>query len=196
METPLDTGKNYIIQVWMGIFRQTGSPHQTGLAMIGARPGDSILILGAGDPDFCAEIARVTGLNGRTLVADPSPDAQARLEAAGGRAGSLVESLVTPLHRLPADLPRFDVAIVSGVLAEVPDAERPGLIRSAVAALRSGGRLIVVDGRRRSGLLSGLRAGPAPLPESDIRRLIEATGIRAVRSLAIVDGIAYWEGRH
>ena len=42
METPLDTGKNYIIQVWMGIFRQTGSPHQTGLAMIGARAGELI----------------------------------------------------------------------------------------------------------------------------------------------------------
>jgi len=180
----------------MGIFRQSGSPHQTGLAMIGARAGDSVIILGAGDPDFCAEIARVTGLNGQTLVADPSPEVQARLEDAGGRAGSLVESLVTPLHRLPADLPPFDVAIVTGALADVPEAERTGLVRSAVGALRPGGRLILVDGQRRSGLLAGLRGGAAPLPESDIRRLMETTGIRAVRALAIVDGIAYWEGRH
>jgi SAM-dependent methyltransferase len=180
----------------MGIFRQSGSPHHTGLAMIGARAGDSVLILGASDPDFCAEIAHVTGLNGRTLVADPSPEAAARLEDAGGRAGSLVESLVTPLHRLPANLPPFDVAIVTGALAEVPEAERPGLVLSAVGALRPGGRLILVDGQRRFGLLAGLRGGIAPLPESDIRRLMDTTGSKAIRSLAIVDGIAYWEGRH
>jgi SAM-dependent methyltransferase len=180
----------------MKLFQPGGSPYQTGLAMAGARPGDAVLILGASDPDFCAEIAAVTGLNGRTLVADPSPEAAALLEAAGGRAGSLVESVVTPLHRLPPDLTAFDLAIIVGELAQWPEAERPGVVHSAVGALRPGGRLILADGRRRTGLFAGLRSAPPQLPEADVRRLLEGAGIKAVRRLANVNGIAYWEGRH
>ena len=45
----------------------------TGFAMVGPRAGDQVAVLGAPTKDeasLAAEIAKTTGLNGRTLVVD------------------------------------------------------------------------------------------------------------------------------
>ena len=178
----------------MSLFRSGGSPHQTALAMIGAKAGDAALILGADDADLCAEVARVTGLNGRTAVIDPSPGSAGRLEAAGGRAGGLVEAVIAPLDR-PADGTDFDIAVVATPLAARAAADRPAIVRAALASLRPGGRLVVIDGVRKSGMLGVRRSGSPRLPEPEMRALLQSAGAQAIRPLATVDEITYWESR-
>src|SRR5687767_4696563 len=69
MESPLVTGRNYIIRA-MGPFRKGASPHQTAIAMIGAKSGSRVLVVGAGDAAVAGEVALVAGLNGHVLVVD------------------------------------------------------------------------------------------------------------------------------
>ena len=74
-------------------FRQGPSPHQTALAMIGAKAGHHVVIAGADDPDLAAALALVTGLNGQTLVVDERSDAEALVNAAAAKAGALMDFL-------------------------------------------------------------------------------------------------------
>jgi hypothetical protein len=60
-------------------------PFQTDLAMIGAKSGQHVLVLGAGEGGLAAALAGVTGLNGRTLAIDPDAGASAAIERAGAR---------------------------------------------------------------------------------------------------------------
>ena len=137
METPFDTEENYIIQNQqvpgslepgtksaMSLFKKGLSPHQTALAMIGAKAGSSVLVIGASDLELAAEVAAVTGLNGRTLLVDPDPAVAAKAEAAGGKAGGLIEFQRAPLAMLPIDAETFDVVVLPGLAASAPS-DRP-----------------------------------------------------------------------
>ena len=55
----------------MKLFRNAASPYQTSLAMIGAKAGSTVIVVGASEPALAAEVALVTGLNGRTLAVVP-----------------------------------------------------------------------------------------------------------------------------
>ena len=75
---------------WFKWGGQDQRPHQTALAMIGAKTGQRILFLGSDDGALAAAVALVVGgMNGRTLVLDPSPDAAAKVERAAAEAGAL-----------------------------------------------------------------------------------------------------------
>ena len=49
--------------------KKSESSHATALAMVGAKAGQSVVVLGADGP-LAAAIGLVTGLNGRTVVVD------------------------------------------------------------------------------------------------------------------------------
>ena len=84
----------------MKLFRPGASPHQTALAMVGAKAGSAVVIIGAEDPAFSAEVALVTGLNGRTLIVVAAADAEPRVEAAATNAGATSPS--SPAWPMPA----------------------------------------------------------------------------------------------
>src|SRR5580765_1725101 len=92
-------------------------PHQTALAMIGAKAGQHVLIVGAADSGLAAAVAGVTGLNGRTLVIDPLPDAQRSIEAAAADAGTLVDFEQRSLSNLSAEPGAFDLVVLSQSLS-------------------------------------------------------------------------------
>src|SRR5687767_14292998 len=96
-----------------GWFRQGPSPHQTALAMIGAKPGDRLIVAGADDPDLVAELALVTGLNGQTTVYDERNDARDLIEAAAAKAGALVEFAQSTIVNLPIDPGSADVFVLA-----------------------------------------------------------------------------------
>ncbi len=171
-------------------FRKGLSRHQTAIAMVGPKPGDRIGIVSAGDPDLAAEIALVTGLNGTTTVCDPDSDARARVEAAAARAGALVEFERTPDASLPFADASQDVVVVMATAsgATMLDLGEP------LRALRAGGRIIIVDGVRSSGMFRSRPARPRR-PKDDVLRALEQAGTRARRQLADVDGVAYYEAR-
>jgi ubiquinone/menaquinone biosynthesis C-methylase UbiE len=167
------------------------SPHQTELAMIGAKAGDRVLVIGAGDGRLAAALGLVTGLNGRTLVVDRAPGAQSRVEAAARSAGTLVDFDAAPAATLALGDGAFDVVVVPHELSARPG-ELGRIASEAARVARPGGRVMVIEETERRGFRRLLmRDAPRPIPTEEIRTLLSDAGLRAARVLAEVDGIAY-----
>ncbi|MCC7007242.1 MAG: methyltransferase domain-containing protein [Acidobacteria bacterium] len=171
------------------------SPHHTALAMVGAKAGDLVAIVGAHDAPLAAEIARVTALTGQTIVCDSEDGAAERVDAAAADAGALVEFAPAPPTALPFDAASRDIVVVLSPLAELDEASQSAIVAEAVRVLRPGGRIVIVDGERKGGLLGGFRRGRPRLPSDAALRLLDRAGTRARRQLADVDGVAFYEGR-
>ncbi len=178
----------------MSLFRKGLSPHQTALAMIGAKAGSAVLVLGAGDPALAAEVALVTGLNGRTLVVDADAAAEARIQAAAGRAGALVEFQRAPLMMLPFDTDLFDIVVVTGLTSAAPH-DRATIVAEGLRVARPGGRILIVAPERRPGVFGVLATRQPVLTPEAANSLLSFAGARAVRHLASQQGTAYYEGR-
>jgi ubiquinone/menaquinone biosynthesis C-methylase UbiE len=175
-------------------FKPGPSPHQTALAMIGAKAGDSVLVAGAETPDLAAAVAGVTGLNGQTLVVDARADRVEIVEAAAAKAGTLVEFTRADPDQFDAARP-FDIAVLCLSLTAMPQAQREALFAHLARAVRPGGRIVIIDGRRSSGLLGGLsRSGPRLEPAVALA-LLDKAGLRATRLLAESEGVSFYEGR-
>src|SRR6187549_2737077 len=116
------------------------SPHQTALAMVGAKPAGQVVVIGAADGALAAELALVTGLNGRTLVVDRAEDAKTRIDVAAARAGALVDHERAPATMLPLDTGTFDVAVINNVLDDAPSAANQ-IVGEATRVVRAGGRV-------------------------------------------------------
>jgi SAM-dependent methyltransferase len=209
METPFDTGQNYIIwNQWfpartgsgvpefrgsevqgtcrkphpllnMALFKKGLSPHQTALAMIGAKAGSSVLVIGASDLDLTGEVAVVTGLNGRTLVVDPDPGVAAKAEEAGGKAGGLIEFQRAPLALLPIDPDTFDVVVLPGLAAQ-PPADRAPVVAEAFRVARPGGRVVIVAREKRAGVFGAFGSTPT-LEAAGATARLNNVGARAGR---------------
>ena len=177
----------------MGLFRKGASPHQTPLAMIGAKSGSRVLVIGAGDAAIAAELALVAGLNGHVLVIDRAAGAAARVDAAAAKAGALVEFQDAPVTMLPLDPDGFDIVVLNRRYAEMTDEDRANAVGETMRVARPGGRLIVIEATPRPGLFRAVPArAPTVTPEA-IREAVARAGWRASRVLADVDGVAYIE---
>ena len=105
--------------------------------MTGVKPADSVLVVGASDGGLAADVALVTGLNGRTVVVDSAAVSQAGVDAAAAKVGALVEFLVAPATALPLDPEGFDVVIV--LAASLPElGPPPSPLRAFPATARAG----------------------------------------------------------
>lgn len=163
--------------------------------MIGAKSGDRVLVIGARDPDLIAAVAGMTGLNGTTLVVQGEEAAEAQVRAAAERAGTLVE--FGPAGTLFDAGGTFDVVLVLIGLASLEPMARTGMVRQAFSALRAGGRIVAIEGQRRTGFFGSRpkTASVTPLPASDVTALLTSAGGRAVRQLAEAEGAVYFEAR-
>jgi ubiquinone/menaquinone biosynthesis C-methylase UbiE len=161
--------------------------------MIGAKPGGHVLAIGASNAALVAELALVTGLNGRTLVVDRAPGTRDLVKAAAARAGALVDFEDAPATMLPLDAGTFDVVVIQQALAAAAD--RSQVIAEAARVLRVGGRVVIIEGATRAGILGVLARSAAP--KADAKSLLEtmtAAGLKAVRVLSESDGVLYLEG--
>jgi len=167
------------------------SANQTELAMIGAKSGDRVLVMGAGDGRLAAALGVVTGLNGRTLVVDRTAGGQVRVESAAERAGALVEFDAAPTATLAQGDATFDVVVVPHELSARP-AEVAHIASEAARVARPGGRVVVIEDTERTGFRRLLaRDTRRLLSTEEIRTLLSDAGLRASRVLAEVDGVAY-----
>jgi hypothetical protein len=173
-------------------FQKGPSPFQTPLAMIGAKPGGRVLFVGAADPDLAAQIALVTGLNGVTFVADEAPGVEHLVNAAAGAAGALVEFGALP--PAPDGNAAFDAAVIVRLASRDGQAQAAA-VTLGLAHLRPAGRLLVLEGARRTGLLPAFQAKVAMLSEPQVLGLMRAAGAVAARPLGEADGVKYYECR-
>jgi ubiquinone/menaquinone biosynthesis C-methylase UbiE len=173
-------------------FRKGLPPYHAAMAMVGVRSGNQVVVVGAADADLPAQIAVVTGLNGRTLVVDRG-EARVRVEAAARRAGALVDFEEAPPTSLPVAAESTDVLVLAWGLASLSADERARTVEEAMRVLRPGGRAIVVEGGKAS--RAATPPGVSPVTADAILALLAGVGGKAVRTLATVDGLTYYEAR-
>jgi len=168
-------------------FRKGPPPHQTALAMIGARAGDHVLVVGGTQADLVAELGRVTGLNGEVIIAAPA-ETHAAFASAAARAGSLLVLEAWDGGPLPAGERPFDVCVWLEPF-EVDDAStRRDRATALTGVLRPGGRLVLAsDGRTPRG-----RTPPA---DDTLLSLLTDAGNVAARHLATDGRTAWYEAR-
>jgi ubiquinone/menaquinone biosynthesis C-methylase UbiE len=175
-------------------FRSGPSPFQTALAMVGAKPGQLVFVVGAGSGQLAAEIALVTGLNGRTVVVSREPGAERIVEAAAARAGALVEFDASDLGALAVADDSADIVVLQRQLGATT-IDRATLAREAVRVLRPGGRVIVIEGVEPGARQGFGKRPPAPAIDAPaVQQLLADTGLRATRVLAETEGTVYVEG--
>lgn len=177
----------------MGLFRKGPPPHQMALAMIGARPGNRVLVAGTPVPAVVAELARTTGLLGQTLLAGPDTS-RAPYEHAAAEAGVLVEHVDAPANTstLPQTEGHHDLVALHFDLHALDSETRTRLVQDAFSAARPGGRVVIIEGRAPSGWFGG--RSPALAPDAVLALLTGAGGL-APRLLGSEDGVTYFEAR-
>jgi len=114
-------------------------PRQRAIELLQLRPGESILLAGAGtglDLDFLPPHLQITAV-------DLTPAMIARLEKRAARLGLPVTARVMDAQRLDFPDGAFDAVLFHLILAVVPD---PVLcLREAARVLKPGGRAVVLD---------------------------------------------------
>lgn len=173
-------------------FRRGLSPHQTALAMVGAKAGQTVYIVSDGTSGLAGEVARVTGLNGRTVASGLDGAAGPALEAAAADAGALVEVVPPFQATLTATDGLCDIVVLEDVLARVANPDV--LAGEAHRILRPGGRAVIVVGRAARGWFAGRGADALAADGTAARASLERAGFRATRILGASDGVAYVEG--
>lgn len=171
--------------------RAKPQPDQSAVAMLGIKPGNRVLMLGAHRPGLAGAIGRLTGLNGQTTVVDQGTDAEARIAKGAAAAGALVEFVNAPLTMLPLDNQTFDMAILPAGLAAL-GTQAPSVLAEAIRTVRPGGRISICEPLPRPGLFKLAQTVPLTDPKDVVARLT-AAGLRAARHLGSLDGTAYFE---
>jgi hypothetical protein len=160
--------------------------------MIGAKPGDRVIVFGADQPEMAADLALATGLNGRLVVRDAEPSAQTRIEAAAARVGALVEFDAAA----EAIEEEWDAAVLARSMGSMSEAERAAHIGDAMRILRDGGRVIVIDGTPAGRWPASLFTRREPqIAPADVLAILDGAGARASRLLADVGGVRFYEAR-
>ena len=173
------------------LFRSGLPERETAVAMVGPRPGDALLFLGATDLDLAGRAGAVAGLNGRTAIVDQTQGLSARIDAAGGKHGALLEHVNAPFGQLPFETDTFDVAIVPN-LAAWPADQRVPRLSEALRVTRLAGRLILIVPAGKSLLFGG---GAPEIKDEDVMMLLTRLGTVANRKLARVERGVYFEAR-
>lgn len=162
------------------------------VAMTAARLGDRLLVIGCSEPKIVAQLAVKPGLTGRACAVDESAEFTAKAAAAAEKEGALLETDTAPFHQLPFDAGSFDVVAVSHALTRVPADRRAHCLSDAFRVLREGGRCVVIESGRQTGIAALIRK--PGIPPGEVEQLMRAAGFRAVHTLAHRQGLAFVEG--
>jgi ubiquinone/menaquinone biosynthesis C-methylase UbiE len=162
------------------------------VAMSGVRMGERALQIGIDDPSLAGAIAAKVGLSGHAALAVADGAREARARTAAAKAGALVDIHVTPLDALPFPDESFDVAVVhaAGVQPLLEGDAGVPMLRDVYRVLRSGGRVVIIEGGGRRGLLRGAPQFPAA---GGILTMLTTAGFRTARVLAEREGHRFFE---
>ena len=162
------------------------------LVMSGVRMGERVLQIGVADPALVGAIAAKVGLSGHAAVAVERENDADKARRAAATGGALVDISVAPLDALPLSDAAFDAIVIHPAQLSQPLGASAGLLREAFRVLRSGGRLVVIEG---SGLgFAGRPRGPAPADADATLAALNAAGFKSTRVLAEREGYRFIEG--
>ena len=179
--------------------RDHSAAWELAFAMTGVRMGERQLLIGD-DADLFTQLAGKAGLTGHLAVVVPDERAAAQVEAAAASAGVLIEDIRrATLPDVPGDPGQFDLAVLSvgPAFLSLRADQRKALAQNVHRALRTGGRMVVVEGRppRLFGLIRSPTEGLAEFhAEGGATGILEAAGFRPVRLLADREGQRFTEG--
>jgi len=176
----------------MRFFRES-SLEDLPVSIAGLKLGDRVLFFGCSDPKLIAQLAVKTGLTGRACALDDDAARTGRAAAVATREGALIEPVTAPWSALPFGDGTFDVAVVRDALAAFDASVRNAAVAELARVLRPGGRCLVIDTVRRSGL-GGLLSRRGTPPDYDAVRALEGAAFRAVRTVAERGGLKFVEG--
>jgi ubiquinone/menaquinone biosynthesis C-methylase UbiE len=171
------------------------------VTMSGVRMGERLLQVGVDDPALAGALAAKVGLSGHAVIAAPDATSADRARAGAAEAGGLVDVQTTPLQQLPFNAGDFDAIVIHsrrGLLQSLSRTELSQVLQECRRVLRSGGRIVAIEGGERTGLGAVLKSGPKSFPEYEAEggttAALEAAGFRPVRLLADRDGYRFIEG--
>ena len=178
----------------MGLFRKSaGEPLPVVMAAV--KLGQRLLAVGATDPALIAQLAIKAGLTGRACVVDPDAERLTAGAAAIEQEGALVETSHAPFGAWPYEAESFDVVVMARIFPLLDEQSRARCAADVMRVLRGGGRAIVIDPTRRSGLGALLGRGVATDPAyRGGAPVLQAAGFTAVRELAEAEGFVFVEG--
>jgi ubiquinone/menaquinone biosynthesis C-methylase UbiE len=178
----------------MGLFRKSaGEPLPVVMAAV--KLGQRLLAVGATDPELIAQLATKAGLTGRACVIDPDAGRLQAGAAAIEREGALVEAAHAPFGAWPYDAESFDVVLMARILPLLDESSRAQCAADVMRVLRGGGRAIVIDPARRTGVSALLGRGAATNPSyRGGTAVLQSAGFTAVRELAEAEGFVFVEG--
>jgi ubiquinone/menaquinone biosynthesis C-methylase UbiE len=176
----------------MAWFKSSPPGDPLAVTMAGVKMGDRLIVIGCSDPKLVAQLALKPGISGRACAVDADGTAATRAREVATREGALIETDTAPHTMLPYDNGAFDVAVLAHVLGSLRAERRIATINEARRVLRAGGRCIGIEAAARGGLGALVRS--ARVPPAEIEEAFRAAGLRAVRTLAERDGLAFVEG--
>lgn len=141
-------------------------PHEV-LTALGLRPGDVVADIGAGSGYFTLRFAHHVGATGKAYAVDVSPD-MIETVATRAKAGGLTN--VATVHAAPDD-PKLapqslDVIFICDTWHHIE--ARPAYLTKIRAALKPGGRFVIVDFHKRE-----LPVGPPPSMKLERQAVID-----------------------
>lgn len=178
-------------------FLRKSSLERLPVTMSGVRRGERALQIGIDDPSLAGAIAAKVGLTGHAAIAVNDDRKAATARAAAATAGVLADVQVTPLDSLPFPSDAFDAIVLHAAADAVPPLENAAgiaMLREGQRVLRTGGRIIILEGRGRRGLWTRLRGRQMPPRPGAAVDALGAAGFRASRQLAEREGYRFTEG--
>lgn len=164
------------------------------VSMTGVQMGERVVQIGCDDTALLSGLATKVGLSGSMSVLVRDDQEQDAATRAAARAGALVD-----IHRMaPPALPLSDgcadmvvVDDTRGHFAAMAAGLRVATLAECRRLLRDGGRIDVVEGLGRGGLLGGAVTRP---PGYDVLAELVAAGFGPVRILAEREYFRFLEG--
>ena len=162
---PTTTGEVMHIHGWLydlGCRIVGMGPHfrQETLTCAQPRPGERVLDVGCGTGILTRMVANAVGAEGEAVGVDPSPEMIQEAKRCAAKAHNRAEFHLGVIETLPFVDSSFDLVLSSMMLHHLPPALKTAGLQEVYRVLQPGGRLMVVDIDKPTGLLGRLLMFP------------------------------------
>ena len=169
------------------------------VSMTSVRAGERVLEIGVNNPAVAHAIANKVGLTGLAIIVVPNDALADRLRGYSADDASTAEVRIEPLDHLPFEDHTYDVVVVHNTEGLLPglDADlRQRAVRDWLRVLRVGGRMIVLDPGKPTGMRGLLGGGSRhqAVAGGDTLSTLQSAGVGSVRVLGDREGYRFIEG--